>query len=530
MAPKSQRKEITQAVVDEALARASRAKDSKEIHDYFDTTQRYLQLRQRGRSVSWFVRAKGQSRRIGSASQAPGDREFLSLKAARRKAGEVFFAMKPRSALNLSGRSGWTWAELDRQYQASLKLLRKKGKKIKRPSKGTQDDVRLCFGKPEFVGWRKIRLADLTDLNLIKLIGEVHTARGHRACEKTLAYVKAALSWAHSEQTIESGLAGAMPWWAAIKPPQPKSDEIGQMETRQRTLVAAKNDFTVENLGDLLARHERFCADRAGNERISPAVRWGVWWFALTANRRFTLSQLRRDDLQPIDPLNPYSSPDQPWGIAEWPAEAVKNKVPFMLPVPPIGLHVANSCMWDWRLLVGKKRGFRSATEWLFASTRRRSRRDHPDNPDPGLYPNSLNAHLRAMRGKKKNGMNRIDYLKGLPPVWPHLVRSVATNFFARHRRTLPAAAASAMLGHVLPNDNDVDWRRMSKTTEDYYLTAQHMDLKAEAMKLWSEALVKAYVEAGGMLPMPREQAPLATGPTWILPRLPKAKSWPRAA
>ncbi|MEH2515339.1 hypothetical protein V1279_000912 [Bradyrhizobium sp. AZCC 1610] len=178
MAPKSQRKEITQAVVDEALARASRAKDSKEIHDYFDTTQRYLQLRQRGRSVSWFVRAKGQSRRIGSASQAPGDREFLSLKAARRKAGEVFFAMKPRSALNLSGRSGWTWAELDRQYQASLKLLRKKGKKIKRPSKGTQDDVRLCFGKPEFVGWRKIRLADLTDLNLIKLIGEVHTARG----------------------------------------------------------------------------------------------------------------------------------------------------------------------------------------------------------------------------------------------------------------------------------------------------------------------------------------------------------------
>jgi hypothetical protein len=88
---------------------------------------------------------------------------------------------------------------------------------------------------------------------------------------------------------------------------------------------------------------------------------------------------------------------------------------------------------------------------------------------------------------------------------WPHLIRAVTTNFFTQHRKTLPAATASAMLGHVLPSDREVDWRQTSKTTLDYYLTAQHMDLKREAMKLWSEKLMQAYYDAGGKLPTPSE-------------------------
>jgi hypothetical protein len=507
MTPKSQRKKITQKVVDEAVDLASLAKDSKEIHDYFDTKQPYLQLRQRGRSVSWFVRAKRRSKKMGSARPAPGDPTYLSLSRARQRADEVYFAMKPRGALTLL-RSGWTWAELDREYQSYLKLSRKVGEKIKRPSQGTQDDVRLCFNKPEFVAWRKIKITDLTPLHLINLLKEVHVARGHRTARKTAAYVKAALNWALSQKTIESGLAGTMPWWAPIEAPQPSAVEIERMEVRQQELVAAKEAFTVEHMGRLLAKHEQFCAERHGNEKISPGVRWGLWWLALTANRRFTTTKLRCSELQWSDPLNPYSTPDQPWGIAEWPAELVKGRIPFMLPIPPIGVHIARSCMWDWGVLVRNKRGFRSRTQWVFASTRRRARNGGPDNPDPSIYPNSLDAHIRALRGEKKNGMNKIDHLDGMPRFWPHLVRSAITNFFARHRRTVSRAAASVMLGHVLPNDNEVDWRRMSKTTEEYYLTAQHMDLKALAMKMWSEALLKAYAEAGGTLPMPYETDP----------------------
>jgi hypothetical protein len=81
------------------------------------------------------------------------------------------------------------------------------------------------------------------------------------------------------------------------------------------------------------------------------------------------------------------------------------------------------------------------------------------------------------------------------------------------------------MLGHVLPDDNKLDWPRISQTTEKYYLTYQHMDLKAPAMKQWSEALLQAYENAGGTLPMPYEK------PDWILPKLPAKKpSRPRQA
>jgi hypothetical protein len=233
------------------------------------------------------------------------------------------------------------------------------------------------------------------------------------------------------------------------------------MEVRATALEAAKTNCTIAHLGKLLARHEQFCAERSKNKKISPGIRWGVWWLALTGNRCLTITKLRRDALHWTDPHNPYSTPDQPWGTAQWPAEAVKNKRRFMLPLPPIGLHIVQCSMWDWRVLISEKRGFRDMTQWVFGSTRRRHRDTHPANPDASIYPNSLSAHLRALRGRK--GANTIDYLVDLPALWPHLIRSVTTNFFAERRLTVPPAAASAMLGHVLPSDKELDTERCQK-------------------------------------------------------------------
>ena len=77
-------------------------------------------------------------------------------------------------------------------------------------------------------------------------------------------------------------------------------------------------------------------------------------------------------------------------------------------------------------------------------------------------------------------------------------------------------------VGTLLPRDNDIDWHRMSRTTKEYYLTFQHMDLKAQATKLWSEALLQAYIKAGGTRPLPYETDKSKTKrPDWILPKLP---------
>jgi hypothetical protein len=510
------RVELDKKVVAEATYLASIATDSQRVRDYADIKQRYLVLRQRGHKVGWFVRAKRRMKWIGNANKQVGDPSFLNLHNARRKAGEQYYAMKPAAGLNRSGASDWIWPILAREYLAYLGQRRYVGQRIKPPSAGTQNDVRLCFGKPEFAAWQKVKIRELTPWHLIKLLDDVDAAYGHRTAEKIAAYVKAALNWALSQKAIKSGLTGTMPWWNTLQAPQPTEPEIDQIEARQQDLLAAKEACTVEFLGEVLAKHEQYCAGREANKRISPGIRWGLWWVALTANRRFTTTKLRRADLRPEDPRNPYASPDQPWGIAEWPADALKNKLPFMLPIPPIGLHIANASQRDWHYLLGKKRGFKSATQWVFASSRRpRPKDENSAIEDPSIYPNSLNAHIRALRGRKKSGSNKIDYLEGKPEIWPQLVRSAMTNYLEQHRESLHPAAKSAMLGHVLPNDNELDWLRVSKTTEKYYLTYQHMDLKVPAMKQWSEALLQAYVNAGGTLPMPYER------PDWSLPKLP---------
>ena len=77
------RERITPVVVDQAIAAAKKATDSGRITDWNDTEQRYLTLRQRGRSVRWIVRAYGLSRKIGSATGIHVDPTYLSLRDAR---------------------------------------------------------------------------------------------------------------------------------------------------------------------------------------------------------------------------------------------------------------------------------------------------------------------------------------------------------------------------------------------------------------------------------------------------------------
>jgi hypothetical protein len=44
---------------------------------------------------------------------------------------------------------GWTWNELAKRFQATLKEVRvTKTGRIKHPRRGTQDDVRLAFARP----------------------------------------------------------------------------------------------------------------------------------------------------------------------------------------------------------------------------------------------------------------------------------------------------------------------------------------------------------------------------------------------
>ena len=147
--------------------------------------------------------------------------------------------------------------------------------------------------------------------------------------------------------------------------------------------------------------------------------------------------------MQQSDPLG-----EAGWGTALWTEDQMKARKDFMLPVPPVGLHVINSSIADWQALINISHGFGHKTKWVFASTRREQRDgvgyDRPT--DIAIHPSSLADHLRNMKGLKESA--HLNALAGVPDFSLHTVRSAATHFLENYAG-LSAAASSAFLGHA---------------------------------------------------------------------------------
>jgi len=134
---------------------------------------------------------------------------------------------------------------------------------------------------------------------------------------------------------------------------------------------------------------------------------------------------LERTNVQQSDALG-----EDGWGTALWTEGQMKAPKDFMLPVPPMGLHVINSSIDDWQALINISHGFGHKTKWVFASTRREQRDgvgyDRPT--DIAIHPSSLADHLRNMKGLKDSAHPNV--LAGLPDFSLHTVRSAALHTF----------------------------------------------------------------------------------------------------
>jgi hypothetical protein len=499
------RKEITQTVVNETVAAAC-VNDNK-IYEVADTQQTYLTLRRRNKSVHWLVRTRRGTRTLGKAGLGyKGD--HLNLREARQKGREAFAEMatagkkhKPR------GPEPWTWRQTVAARLEVLKGRRKVGHKIKLPSAETQTDVRSSFGidrtSGQFDPEKRPSLAALQDMALTDITAHEFGAAlrgiaGIRPREKFLTYACAMLGWAYSNTHL-SGFTVVAPWWTEIGAPEPSESELVSMAKDRAKLAARKNGFRVQQVGDFLARHEDFCALKTGNEKVSPGIRWGIWWVCLTANRRGSTTLLERANVVQQDLFGPDG-----WGTVLWDEEAMKARKPFMLPVPPIGLHVINSSIADWQDLITVSHSIAHKTKWVFASTRRVQRDgvglDRPT--DISVHPSSLADHIRNMYGKKpkKTDPNPKNFLQGID-MSLHIVRTAATAFLEK-APGLSAAASSAFLSHDPPID-ERDPEARSPTTEKFYSTTQRMPLKIQAMQAWSDAVMEAYDKAGGQWPEP---------------------------
>lgn len=469
-------------------ARALAAQRAPGVTIFADNQAHYLQIRQRGGTVDWLVKTRGKTRVLGDARE--GRAGYLSVRAARDKAAALYADIAngadPRQAAAPTKQKAWKWADLDREYKAMMARPRWTGRRMKPPSKGTGDDIRLAFARPSYQALHGTLLTKLDRPMLNAARDAVRDRKGgiaHRQREKNVAYFKAAMTWAADTHPDESGLVESLPrWWERLTAGDPDVDTATKIAERQALHRRRKERLEIGHIGELLARHEKYCAGRTAEDKISPGIRWGLWWVCMTANRRFSTVKLRRDEFLFTDPLG-----DDGWGRAMWPADTMKAKIPFWLPLPPVVRDVAVGSMKDWAQLVKNEHGS-FPTAWVFASTRRHGR--DIENDDVSVYPNSLNRHLLRMRASGA--------LDGMPYFSLHLARSVMSDFVETH---VSPVAASLVLAHTMPTTED----EASPTTRQYYLTSQRMDIKTTAMQSWSEALTKAYVDAGGTMPRPTE-------------------------
>ncbi len=433
------------------------------------------------------------------------------MRAARDKAATLYSAIANGHDLQMQPPTSapalkkWTWDDLAKRFQATLKEVRvTKSGRIKHPRRGTQDDVRLAFARPSIAALGPTRLAELKPIDLIQANRAINS---HRMRCKALAYMQSALNWALSQYPDEAGLLEIRhPWWMDIEPAAMSGEEAQAQQSRRQVLAQRKAELGVDHLGEILVRHEEYCTGRTAEEKVSPGVRFGFWWLMFTGNRRFSVTALERNRLTQIDEFGRDG-----WGRATWPEWMIKGGAEFWLPLPKEALDIANAAVEDYSVLVRKSHGHIWPTKWVFASTRRipRARDDQPvaliatiPPPDVAVYPNSLNQHLRAMRGEKMrlNGSYPENVLAGLPYYSPHLTRTVITDTLDRIS-SVPKNGISAMLAHAGKKADDT----LSRTTREFYHTNQRMAEKADAMSAWRDALLKAYVDAGGKPPRPNE-------------------------
>jgi hypothetical protein len=315
---------------------------------------------------------------------------------------------------------------------------------------------------------------------------DIHDGNGWAAHRKTRAYVQAALTWALRHHRKDSGLTRE--WWKLVALRPRKPEEVRQKQEREKRLRQIKSEFKVAHLGRVLAEHERFCLAWTGNERISPGVRWGFWWDALTGHRRGSGTWVALEDLRWEDPLGRKG-----WGLATWQPEVMKTQNEFILPIPPLGLHVMRWMLRDYGQALERAKLKDHKSKWVFASRVIQSAAG-----DIAVSGSAMAYHLRNLRGLR--GANHRNVLKGVPHFSMHIIRSTMGDFLL-DRPELPAGTAALMINHAFPGDRMAMLEKLAPTTKQYYVQAQRIPQKTEAMETWSEALLKAFKAAGGIYP-----------------------------
>lgn len=439
-----------------------------------------LQLRVQGGTVSWVLKFNGSSKGLGKLS------EVTTIKAAVERAQHVRAVMKRgenpdeylksfnvskdhnKAAADTESRKAradgaWTWKELAEAYETQYLALPKTTKRgTKPPSARSVADFRRYTSTPHHEEHlNDVLVRDMTP-ELVELVrNKAQKTNGMNGGRKVVQWISAALSWGQAEHKLYTGLGSGFSWWKGVSP--------GYVPpTRGRYL-------DLEQIAKVLYAAEKFRdrPDRVQAKPTTEAALAALWWIVLTAQRTTaSMSLLSARVVTDKDALG--------WKIAAFPADDMKSKRYHALPLPPRLV----------LLLERAKMGIERDSKWAFPSKKVRKPKSE-EIEDLHIHDTTVNLMIRRLRGKDSVGKLRKspDLLEGIPHFSPHDLRRSLTTILSD--RKVRGDAASAVLDHSSDTPNGAEFQE-ADITRLAYNKSQRIELKREAMTIWTDAVFEA--------------------------------------
>ncbi|WP_185984817.1 tyrosine-type recombinase/integrase [Aureimonas mangrovi] len=470
----------------EALALADVGTTS--LMDWTDTREVGLRIRVRGRRAVWLLKFRTSSLTLGPASrwnvrearelasQARGmlrsdidPRPWLDARMAGAEAEEAEAVVLRRRGREASE---WTVKEVVRRYvDEHLKAGRVvRGERRPPSSRSVRDVETSVLGADTFAPIAELLAREFDARDLERYRDDVLARNGGSTSRRTLANVKAALSWAKRHHGSASGLGDVTGWWRDVNATYTERVRSRMPSVRDIGLTLAIADAFERMPG-------RAIAARAGRMHVL-----ALKFLVLTAQRRETVCTIRREQV-----IADERGDREGWGILYVPPARMKGRRAHTIPLSPDAMSV----VWEAIELGGD-------SEHLFPA--RRSAQDGADVP---IAPAALNRRLAQLRGADPFGRK----LKS-----PNLLREVGvrTEDWSPHdiRRTFATEiedattrgdAVSAVLDHSQSGARFVDGVSVpdaAAITRIAYSQAQRLPLKRIALEPWSHLVTRAIGDA----------------------------------
>ncbi|TPK78199.1 hypothetical protein [Mesorhizobium sp. B2-4-17] len=365
-------------------------------------------------------------------------------------------------------------------------------------------DLRVTMKRPCFQTVLDTAAVIVTDSDIERVRNEVMNEalakgqKGVRPCNKFVTHVRSVLDHCAVHHKGESGLGKLdRPWWRLVAAlyKDPVRDRMPTIEEMVRTLVIAEEYLNKPLPGRAIMK-----------EGVRAGALAGLWWLVLTVQRASAGMSLRSHDV-----VEDAERPGTGWMLAAWDKDVMKAGQSFVLPIPERAWKFIDGFR-DWNL-----RG--KSDDWAFPS----EVKDDVHASVSGVYRilyrlSARDALIQKTKEEKPPRLRNDGTPWGMPVRTERrdLMAEAGIPWWSLHdpRRTLTAfmvgkkipGAASAILAHEVTNKEGLKASATERQRADFLrqrtakITAmaygnesQFIELKSEAMLLWTDAVLDEY-------------------------------------